>query len=896
MRNLIQSFVRLLVMTVVEGLSLLLMAWIIPGISIVTDGSSGVFTEAISIAIVLAILNGLVRPILVLLTLPISIVTLGLFTLVINALMLLLASAFLPFFQVDSFWSALGGAVILSAVNTLITGLITIDDDHSFYDGVVQWISRRKLEEKEVDPGRGIIMLEIDGLSYQRMQRALDEGIMPIAKRLVEKNSHALSHTDCGLPSQTSACQAGIMYGDNYNIPAFRWYDKEQGRLYVSNNFKDAAEINGRYSNGQGLLREGTSINNLMAGDANKAILTMSMLLDGPEEVDRRSPEDMYLVFVNPYFFTRALVLTIWDIFVEFFQILRQRIRNTRPRINRLEKAYPILRGVTNVFMRDVSTYTVILDIIRGSPAIYTTYVGYDEVAHHAGPDTKDAMDTLRGIDKQLGRILDVIERKAPRPYDVFVLSDHGQSYGATFLQRYGLTLSKYLESLLGGEAKVTEIDATENAQGHANVLLTEISNLQGAKKTGRVTDAALAQAARTLESQMGSEEAPPALMDVAVIACVSGNLANVYFDLHTGKVNQAELNAAHPGLVDTLVSHEGIGLVVAYDEGGAPWVLGKPGARNLQTAQVVEGDPLVQYGDPDFRAKQLLRLASFPHAGDLIVISTLYPDGQVAAFEELVGCHGGLGGQQTDSFLFHPGDMEVPPTSNSADVFYVLDARRGLPVVEEESPEDVEQVGAWSRENLLAGMRDISELLSRSLRALRLERGLFSEVADDPKATGQALLIFVLFGIASGIFDAFNESLPGAPILKFALDVLGTLLVWSVIIMLATVAGRVLKGRGTFSRSFRAVGFAHIPEVVTWLHIIPVAGPLFNIVGTVMLLVATWLALQESLRISKWRALLIPLVALVIVVLSIEVINLVASGTALTVETILDQLGLLAG
>jgi len=896
MRNFIQSLTRLLIMTVVEGLSLLLMVWIIPGIKITTEGSSSALTEAISIAIVLAILNGLVRPILVLLTLPISILTLGLFTLVINALMLLLASAFLPFFQVDDFWAALGGAVILSAANTLITSLISIDDDHSFYDGVVQWISRRKLQTEEADPGRGIIMLEIDGLSYQRMQRALDQGIMPTAKRLVKTGNHALAHTDCGLPSQTSACQAGIMYGDNYNIPAFRWYDKEQGRLYVSNNFKDAAEINGRYANGQGLLRNGTSINNLMAGDASKAILTMSMLLEGPEEVDRRSPEDMYLVFVNPYFFTRALVLTIWDILVELFQGARQRIRNTWPRINRLEKAYPLLRGVTNVFMRDVSTYTVILDIIRGSPAIYTTYVGYDEVAHHAGPDTEDAMDTLRGIDKQLERVLDVIERKAPRPYDVFVLSDHGQSYGATFYQRYGLTLSQHLESLLGGEAKVTEIDATENAQGHANVLLAEINNLQGSRKTGRVTDAALAQAARTLERQMEPDEVPPALMDSAVIACVSGNLANVYFDLHAGKVSQAELNAAHPGLLETLVNHEGIGLVVAYGETGDPWVLGKSGARNLQTGQVMEGDPLEAYGDPDFRARQLLRLAGFPHAGDLVVISTLYPDGQVAAFEELVGCHGGLGGQQTDSFLFHPADMEVPPTSNSADIFHILNARRGLAVVEEAPQEIIEGQPAWSRENLLAGMGDLSGLLSRSLRALRLERSLFREVADDPKATGQALLIFVLFGIASGIVDAFNGSLPGAPLLKFFLDVLGTLLVWSLIILLATVAGRTLKGRGTFSRTFRAVGFAHVPEAITWLHIIPVAGPLFNIVGTVMLLVTTWLALQESLRISKWRALLIPLVALVIVILAFVVIDLVASGAALTVETILAQLGLLPG
>ena len=60
-----------------------------------------------------------------------------------------------------------------------------------------------------------------------------------------------------------------------------------------------------------------------------------------------------------------------------------------------------------------------------------------------------------------------------------------------------------------------------------------------------------------------------------------------------------------------------------------------------------------------------------------------------------------------------------------------------------------------------------------------------------------------------------------------------------------------------------------------------------------VMLLVTTWLALQESLHISKWRALLIPLLTLVIIVLAVAVISLVASGASLTVETILAQLGL---
>jgi hypothetical protein len=405
-----------------------------------------------------------------------------------------------------------------------------------------------------------------------------------------------------------------------------------------------------------------------------------------------------------------------------------------------------------------------------------------------------------------------------------------------------------------------------------------------------------LEQATKTLEQQLTQEELP-AKMDSEVIACVSGNLANVYFDLHAGKVNQTELNSAHPGLLDSLVNHEGIGLVVIHDESGDPWVLSKSGGRTLESGQVLDQDPLTLYGDPEFRAAQLLRLAQFPNSGDLVVISTLYPDGQVAAFEELVGCHGGLGGQQTDSFIFHPADMEIPSTSNSKDIFAILNARRGLageplqPQKQQESEPD-----SWKISSLLAGMRDSSGLISRTGRAIRLDKTLFHEVADDPLATGQALLILIFLFAGSGLADAFNSSIPGSPIAKFIIDVVGSLVAWMLVLLLAVIAGRALKGQASFSRTFRAVSFALVPEIITWLHFLPGIGPLFNIAGTIMALIAVWLALQEALRLSKWRALLIPIVALIIAVLAIEIVSLVLGGAALTIETILEQLGFIAG
>ena len=84
----------------------------------------------------------------------------------------------------------------------------------------------------------------------------------------------------------TSACQAGIMFGDNYDIPAYRWYDKSKQKLYVS--AADAAELNARYAHGHGLMRQGSSIDNMFDGDAEKSMFTMSNMRGGSAEENKR--------------------------------------------------------------------------------------------------------------------------------------------------------------------------------------------------------------------------------------------------------------------------------------------------------------------------------------------------------------------------------------------------------------------------------------------------------------------------------------------------------------------------------------------------------------------------------------------------------------------------------
>ena len=525
-------------------------------------------------------------------------------------------------------------------------------------------------------------MMEIDGLSYHHITKAINEDYMPTLKQMRDEEGYVLSRIDCGLPSQTSACQAGIMFGDNYDIPSFRWYDKDEQKLFVSG--KDAAILDRRYAKGQGLMRGGSSINNMLAGDAEKSILTASNFKTGTPEEKKRRAEDIYLLALNPYFLMRVIVLFLGDVILEVWQGWRQRSKKVEPRLDRLHKFYPFVRASMTVLMRDVSSYLMTLDIIRGSPSIYLTWPGYDEVAHHSGPWTSDAFKVLRQYDRVIARIKDIIERKAPRPYDLLILSDHGQSFGHTFLQRYSYTLKDFVQRFVPEGTSVGATTGGDDGTLQLTSMAGELQNVQDQGVGGTTGKAIVKRAGKYADRATSAQLAEGELTTpVSITVCGSGNLGQIYFDLYPRRIKRNELDEAYPGLVAALAQHEGIGLVVVADEEGVPIALGKKGQRNLHTGQVRGEDPLKMYGDPDLRAKQVRRVADFPHVGDIMVLSTVYPDGTVAAMEELIGNHGGMGGEQTDAFLFHPGDMAVQPTTNSADTYAILNARRGTPAAE---------------------------------------------------------------------------------------------------------------------------------------------------------------------------------------------------------------------
>jgi uncharacterized membrane protein YvlD (DUF360 family) len=880
---------RLAVVWLIDTISLLITAAIVPGLSITANDDYSQLAVAAAAALVLGIVNLLIRPLILLLALPFGFFVIFGVGFFVNALVLMITGAVLQGFNVDGLIPAILGGLLLGAINAVITTILDLDDS-SFYSGMADRLARRGRTAAEMGPGRGLLMLEVDGLSYWHIHKALEQGKMPTFSKLMKERGYQLSRIDCGLPSQTSACQAGIMFGDNDDIPSFRWYDKTKKKLYVSTT--DASSLNARYAKGNGIMRGGTSINNLMCGDAEKSLLTFANLTSGSDEEKKRRADDIYLMMLNPYFFMRTIAIYIWHVFVELWEGFKQERAGVEPRLNRRAHFYPFVRAATTAFMPKVSEYLISLDMVRGSPAIYNTYVGYDEVAHHSGTWAGDAFHTLRQFDSSVRRLLDVAEKRAPRQYELIVLSDHGQSFGATFKQRYGRDLKTFIQEQLPSDATVHQSSGGDDGTMGMRAMSSELANVQEQGVGGNMGKAVVKRTERAFndaaDRQMTVEGASHET--ASLVVCGSGNLAQVYVTNLPNKPPLSQLNALYPGVVDALVNHEGIGFVVAYEDDGAPVALGKGGRRNLYTGEVQGNDPLTAYASDhspvEFRAAQVRRLADFPHSGDVIVNSTLYPDGTVAAMEELIGSHGGLGGEQTDAFIFHPPDMNVPPTSNSADVFAILNARRGLPEIKAATQlaPVTRSIDAWAPGALIMGLSRVKRWVGVALRCIALDASAFREAAINPYLTGPALMISLLAAVI-GIFGTpVNENAP-AIVIRFVAFLL--------IVLLITAAGRILGGRASFTDNFRAAGFALSASLLSPLALIEPFAPIVRVVITVLTLIGMWIGASEANKVSGWKTLLFPVVIVGVAVIATIAAGILAGGLSLTVEAMQNLFGL---
>ena len=577
---------HLLVSLFATGVALMVAAAVLPGVDIKS------FWGALLVAVVVSALNAVIPPVLAALRLPLTLVLGFLLVLIADALILLVAAdADLTdgALTVDNFGWALLASLVVAAVSVVVAVLLGLDDMSPIR--IAGRIARRQGIIASTDVP-GIVYLEIDGLALPVLRRALRDGNAPNMARWLAEGTHSLAEWETDLSSQTGASQAGILLGSNEDISAFRWVEKETATMMTCSAPPDCAEIERRRGTGIGLLIDGgASRGNLLSGEAQDVILTVSRM-----EAEKKSNPGYRAFLANGDNVTRTLVLFGWEVILEWTAALRAIRRDVRPRGHR-GGIYPLIRAAMCVFVRDLIVSGVLTDMMRGRPAIYATFSGYDEVAHHSGLERADTLEALRKLDDHFAQI-DRARRYAPRPYEIVVLSDHGQTQGATFKQRNGYGLDELVErSLARGD--VAGIAGGDEQHAMVGLAVGEATGKEAKRPKNDVSD-----------------------RDVVVLG--SGNLGLVYLMEERRRLTLEEIDERHPELLPALRTHPHVGwLLVRSSEHGAV-ALGAHGTHYLADGRVEGDDPLANFSPT--APQHLLRTDSFEHVADIMVGSFYDP------------------------------------------------------------------------------------------------------------------------------------------------------------------------------------------------------------------------------------------------------------------------------
>ena len=642
---------RGLLVLLLDAVALLLLSEVLPGF--VLDGAPA----ALGAAAAIGVLNALVWPLLARVALPLTVLTLGLGALLLNAILVTVAINLIPGAEVAGVPEGIVITIGISALTAIFYSLLAIDEDDTWYRNVVGRQARRRSGSVDTDVP-GIVFLEIDGLAHDVLRRAIADGSAPHLGGWLRAGSHRLERWETDWSSQTGACQAGLLHGNNDDMPAFRWWEKDRDTAIVTNHPHDAEQLERRHSDGKGLLHaDGASRANILSGDAPHSMLTMSTALTRRRPIGR----DYSAYFARPYAVARTFALALADIGRER-RAARSQVRDdVRPRIVR-PRSYALVRAWGTIVQRDLQVATVVGDILAGRPVIYTTFLAYDEVAHHSGIERHDALAVLRDLDRQIARIA-TAAREATRPYRLVVLSDHGQSQGETFLDRYGESLEDLVRAASDTESMIAVTEGGDDSLAYLSAGLTEVARDDtAAAKTvraatrGRLADGSVAldsDAREDIEEAHGEE-----IPELSVMA--SGCLGLITFPRLPGRVTIEQLEALHPKLLPALRDHPGIGFVLVRSESRGAMAIGAGGVNYLDEGTVEGEDPLAPFG-PN-AARHVRRTDGFPHCPDLVLNSTFWEDfEEVAAFEELVGSHGGMGGPQSHPMVLHPADLPWP-------------------------------------------------------------------------------------------------------------------------------------------------------------------------------------------------------------------------------------------
>ena len=443
--------------------------------------------------------------------------------------------------------------------------------------------------------GRKLVVLHVDGVGADSLDAALRQGSMPFLQHLIDAEGYELQRYRCGVPSTTPFAQAGILYGDNSEIPSFRWWDRERRVLVqfgAASTFKKVAD---KYFHGCRPLTEGGAC--IAACYPAGARENFGIAYQERSYTGENRSGSAWSVLL-PYLANPVhLGDWVWQTVAVVARTIKE-YATARSRGRRPARAYVFSNAIEEIFIHHLTRYAVEKAMREGLSPIYAGFYAFDEAGHAFGPDDPSSLGVLRHVDDTIRSVAGV---RGDR-YELVVLSDHGQIETVQF--------------------------TAPHAPSFGQVLAEMLPRFHVQEMKGKAFGPPKEQAAGRL--------------------CVtfSGGLAHIYFADRAGRWDYRDLVRSHPDLPVSISALEKVALVMARD--GEDDVF-------LQAGHELRGDAvdnvLAGYDEPAILHRQLSRLNSFHNAGDLVVFGR-FVDGRQVNFENQAGGHGSIGGEQLHPFV----------------------------------------------------------------------------------------------------------------------------------------------------------------------------------------------------------------------------------------------------
>jgi hypothetical protein len=416
-----------------------------------------------------------------------------------------------------------------------------------------------------------------------------------------------------------------------------------------------------------GALANGSSYVNLLDGDASTVAFTVATR-ERMSVYRRLGGTRMgLLILLHPIRVARMLLQSAVEWLREEWERLRGELAG---RFTHAEGIFPFVRILSNVVVRELQTLAILLDVYLGVPVIYSTYMQYDELAHHFGPSSRQALGDLRRTDRRIAEIDRMARTMGRRRYDLVILSDHGMTPAVSYRVRFGESLGATVQKILDGIARQTgelEIRSFESFAETSEYSDVGAQVLEAAAQVTpprlRPVQRALRRARDWLRSRYGLREivlpekyrADP---HHQVVVTYSSCLALVYFADEERQLDLSDLarDARRAALYAALLEHPGIGLLLTRN-GHAVHAEGRGGRAVIVEGevQVTAGEnPLEAYGGEPVVLRAIEELVMQPNSGDIVLFGA-YDGYDIVSFDDQVGAHGSAGGDQVWPFIIAP-------------------------------------------------------------------------------------------------------------------------------------------------------------------------------------------------------------------------------------------------